>query len=88
MANARRADSRRMANQDANTDTDESSDEVRSLTKRMLDLIHRFDAEERRSGTTSDHADPEPGQGRRRDDMPTPTSTSADDLIVESARSD
>jgi hypothetical protein len=59
------------------------ADEERSMTKRMLALIHRFDAEERRSGTESaDGSSPR----RRRDDEPTPTSRSADDLIVEPAQ--
>jgi hypothetical protein len=59
------------------------ADEERSLTKRMLALIHRFDAEERRSG-----AEPDDGSAhqRRRDDEPTPTSLGTDDLIVKPAQ--
>ena len=56
------------------------ADEERSLTKRMLALIHRFDAEERRSGAESDHG---AAHQRRRDDEPTPKSLAADDLIVD-----
>jgi len=61
----------------------QSQDEEQSMTKRMLALIHRFDAEERRSGT-----DPDDGSTprRRRDDDQTPTSNGADDLIVEPAQ--
>ena len=62
-------------------DKPESEDEARSLTKRMLALIHRFDAEERRSVAESDHDGPAPQ--RRRGDEPTPASVGADDLIVE-----
>ena len=62
----------------------QSADEEQSLTKRMLALIHRFDAEERRSGAESDHDGSAPQ--RRRGDEPTPTSIGADDLIVESER--
>ena len=61
-------------------DAPQSADEERSMTKRMLALIHRFDAEERRSGAESDDDGSAPQ--RRRDDEPTPTSLSADDLIV------
>jgi hypothetical protein len=60
-----------------------SADEERSLTKRMLALINRFEAEERRSGTkTDDGSSPQ----RRRADKPTSTSNGADDLIVEPAQ--
>jgi hypothetical protein len=47
----------------------------------MLALIHRFDAEERRSVAESDHDGSAPQ--RRRGDEPTPASVGADDLIVE-----
>jgi len=57
-----------------------SAGEERSMTKRMLALIGRFDAQERRSGAESDDgASPR----RRRDDEPTPTSNGAGDLSVE-----
>jgi hypothetical protein len=60
-----------------------SADEERSMTKRMLALINRFDAQERRSGTESeDDSSPR----RRRDDEPTPTSNGAGDLSVESTQ--
>ena len=59
------------------------ADEERSLTKRMLALIHRFDAEERRSEAESEDGS---AHQRRRDDEPTPTSLGADDLIVEPAQ--
>jgi hypothetical protein len=67
----------------ATPDKPGSADEARSLTKRMLALIHRFDAEERRSVAESDDDGPAPQ--RRRGDEPTPASTGADDLIVEPA---
>jgi hypothetical protein len=61
-------------------DRPHSAGEERSMTERMLALIHRFDAEERRSGTESeDDSSPR----RRRDDEPTPTSNGAGDLSVE-----
>jgi hypothetical protein len=50
------------------------------MTKRMLALIHRFDAEERRSEAESDDDGSAPR--RRRGDEPTPTSIDADDVIV------
>jgi hypothetical protein len=61
----------------------QSAHEDRSMTKRMLALIGRFDAQERRSGTESDDGS---SLRRRRDDEPTPTSNGADDLIVEPAQ--
>ena len=86
-ANTPTADKRRMASKDqAGTSADESSGETRSLTKRMLDLIHRFDAEERRRRTEPDASDPT--QRRRRDDKPASASTGADDLIVDPAQSE
>ena len=45
-----------------------SSGDERSLTARMLDLIHRFDAKERRRRKSSDAGDPM--HRRRRDDEP------------------
>ena len=45
-----------------------SSGDERSLTTRMLDLIHRFDAKERRRRKSSDDGDPM--HRRRRDDEP------------------
>ncbi len=45
-----------------------SSGDERSLTTRMLDLIHRFDAKERRRRKSSDAGDPK--HRRRRDDEP------------------
>jgi hypothetical protein len=45
-----------------------SSGDERSLTTRMLDLIHRFDAKERRRRKSSDAGDPM--HRRRRDDEP------------------
>jgi hypothetical protein len=65
------------------SDKPHSAGEERSMTKRMLALIGRFDAHERRSGTESgDGSSPR----RRRDDEPTPTSNGGDDLIVEPAQ--
>jgi hypothetical protein len=85
MAISCRADSSSMATRDdADMTAGESSDDERSMTKRMLDLIHRFDAEERRRGTQSDHDSP--AHQRRRDDKPAPTLENADDLIVEPAQ--
>jgi hypothetical protein len=75
-----------MASEDqAGTPADESG-ETRSMTKRMLDLIQRFDAEERRRRREPDASDPT--QRRRRDDKPASASTGADDLIVEPAQSE
>jgi hypothetical protein len=45
-----------------------SSGDERSLTTRMLDLIHRFDAKERRKRKSSDADDPM--HRRRREDEP------------------
>jgi hypothetical protein len=61
----------------------QSGDEERSMTQRMLALIHRFDAAERRSG-----AEPDDGSSpqRRHGDEATPTSGNADDLVVEPAQ--
>ena len=74
-----------MASEDqAGTRADESGE--RSLTKRMLDLIQRFDAEERRRQTEPDAGDPT--HRRRRDDKPDSAPTGADDLIVEPAQSE
>jgi hypothetical protein len=76
-----------MASKDqAGTSADESSGETRSMTKRMLDLIHRFEAEERRRRTEPDASDPT--HRRRRDDKPASASTGADDLIVGPAQSE
>jgi hypothetical protein len=49
------------------------SGDERSLTTRMLDLIHRFDAKERRKRKSSDADDPM-HQRRRDDDPPAPSS--------------
>jgi len=49
----------------------------------MLALIHRFDAEERRSEAESDDGSE---HQRRRDDEPTSTALGTDDLIVEPAQ--
>jgi hypothetical protein len=51
-----------------------SSGDERSLTTRMLDLIHRFDAKERRKRQSSDAGDPM--HQRRRDDEPPPAPSS------------
>ena len=81
-ANARGADKSRMANRgQTSTPADGPSGEERSMTKRMLDLIHHFGADERRRRTETEAADPV--HQRRRDDKPAPSSTRADDLIVE-----
>jgi hypothetical protein len=83
-ARTRGADEADMTNHDhASTAADGSSGEERSMTKRMLDLIHRFDAEERRSPTTEAG---DPMHRRRRDDTPAPSATHADDLIVDPAQ--
>lgn len=61
----------------------ETAAEEPSLTKRMLALIHRFDAEERRSGAESDG---DSAHQRRRDDEPAPAPLGVDDLIAEPAQ--
>jgi hypothetical protein len=50
-----------------------SSGDERSLTTRMLDLIHRFDAKERRKRKNSDAGDPM-HRRRREDEPPAPPS--------------
>ena len=50
-----------------------SSGDERSLTTRMLDLIHRFDAKERRKRKSSAAGDPM-HRRRRDDDPPEPSS--------------
>ena len=60
----------------------QSADEARSMTQRMLALIHRFDAAERRSAQPGDGSLPQ----RRRGDEAAPASGSADDPIVEPAQ--
>jgi hypothetical protein len=52
----------------------------------MLDLIQRFDAEERRRRTEPEAG--HPTHRRRRDDKPASAPTCADDLIVEPAQSE
>jgi len=56
------------------TPAGEPSGDERSLTTRMLDLIQRFDAKERRKRKKSESADPM--HQRRRDDEPTAPSSS------------
>jgi len=74
------ADSKAMRTRDT---APQPAEEDRSLTKRMLALIHRFDAEERRSEAESDDGSE---HQRRRDDEPTSTALGTDDLIVEPAQ--
>ena len=76
------ADSKAMRTRDT---APQPAEDDRSLTKRMLALIHRFDAEERRSG-----AEPDDGTAhqRRRDDEPAPTSLGTDDLLVDPAQAE
>jgi hypothetical protein len=69
----------------ATPDVPQSADDEQSLTKRMLALIHRFDARERRSGAESGGAS---APRRRRGDEPAPASTDAEDLLAEPARSE
>jgi hypothetical protein len=84
-ARTRGADETDMANHDhAGSTEDGSSGEERSMTKRMLDLINRFDAEDRRSPAKPEAGDPM--HRRRRDDTPARSCTRADDLIVEPAQ--
>jgi len=74
------ADSKAMRTRDT---APQPAEEDRSLTKRMLALIHRFDAEERRSEAESDDGSE---HQRRHDDEPTSTALGTDDLIVEPAQ--
>lgn len=66
---------------------EEMSGEKSSMTERMLDLIRRFDAEERR-GRSKSKAGDQMHQRRRRDDEPAQASNGADDLIVQPVQSE